>query len=111
MQDIYRHKITITVPLNKKYMRRLKLKDFHIFHLSFLPVIIESDSWWRRQMETFYALLAICAGPRWIPNTKASDAELWFFFDLRLNKQLSNSLLNLFVICRVILPVNGLPFN
>ena len=28
-------------------------------------------------------------GHRWIPLTKASDAELWFFFDLRLNKQLS----------------------
>ena len=28
-------------------------------------------------------------GPRWFPHTKASDAELWFFFDLRLNKRLS----------------------
>ena len=28
-------------------------------------------------------------GPRWIPRTKASDAELWCFFDLRLNKWLS----------------------
>ena len=28
-------------------------------------------------------------GPRWIPNTKASDAEFDVFFDLRLNKQLS----------------------
>ena len=28
-------------------------------------------------------------GPRWIPHTKASDAELWCFFDLRLNKRLS----------------------
>ena len=28
-------------------------------------------------------------GPRWIPRTKASDAELWLFFDLRLNKPLS----------------------
>ena len=28
-------------------------------------------------------------GPRWIPCTKASDAELWFFFDLRMNKRLS----------------------
>ena len=27
--------------------------------------------------------------PRWIPRTKASDAELWCFFDLRLNKRLS----------------------
>ena len=25
----------------------------------------------------------------WIPRTKASDAELWCFFDLRLNKRLS----------------------
>ena len=25
---------------------------------------------------------------RWIPRTKASDAELWCFFDLRLNKRL-----------------------
>ena len=28
-------------------------------------------------------------GPRWIPGTKASDAELCVFFDLRLNKRLS----------------------
>ena len=28
-------------------------------------------------------------GPRWIPRTKASDAELWSFFDLRLIKRLS----------------------
>ena len=28
-------------------------------------------------------------GPRWIPRTKASDAELWCFLYLRLNKQLS----------------------
>ena len=28
-------------------------------------------------------------GPRWIPRTKASDAELWCFFHLRLNKRLS----------------------
>ena len=28
-------------------------------------------------------------GPRWIPRTKARDAELWYFFDLRLIKRLS----------------------
>ena len=28
-------------------------------------------------------------GPRWTPRTKASDAELWRFFDLCLNKWLS----------------------
>ena len=27
-------------------------------------------------------------GPRWIPRTKASDAELWCFLYLRLNKRL-----------------------
>ena len=39
-------------------------------------------SWWRHQMETFSALLAFCGeftGHRWIPHTKASDAELWCF--------------------------------
>ena len=34
-------------------------------------------------METFSALLAICegnsTGHRWIPRTKANDAELWYF--------------------------------
>ena len=45
-------------------------------------------------METFSALLAICAGnspvdPRWIPRTKASDAKLWCLFDLTLNKRFS----------------------
>ena len=32
-------------------------------------------SWWRHQMKTFSALLV----DRWIPLTKASDAELWCF--------------------------------
>ena len=45
------------------------------------------------QMETFSALLAFCAGnspgDRVIARTKASDAGLEGFFDLRLNKRLS----------------------
>ena len=40
-------------------------------------------SWWRHQMETFSAPLSLCEGEstghRWIPLTKASDAELWCF--------------------------------
>ena len=39
-----------------------------------------SYPWWRHQMETFSALLAICAGNSPVPQTKATDAELWFFF-------------------------------
>ena len=40
-------------------------------------------------METFSALLALCAGnsPRWIPLTNDSDAELWGFLWLRLKKK------------------------
>ena len=50
-------------------------------------------SWWRHQMETFSALLAICAGsspvrgefPTQRPVTRSFDV----FFDLRMNKRLS----------------------
>ena len=50
-------------------------------------------SWWRHQMETFSALLGICAGnspvpgecPAQRPVTRSFDV----FFDLRLNKRLS----------------------
>ena len=50
-------------------------------------------SWWRHQMETFSALLAICAGispvtgefPAQRPVTRSFDV----FFELRLNKRLS----------------------
>ena len=51
-------------------------------------------SWWCRQMETFSALLALCAGnspvtgefPAQTPVARGVDV----FFDLRLNKRLSN---------------------
>ena len=50
-------------------------------------------SWWRNQMETYYALLAFCAGnspvtgefPSQRPVTRSFDS----FFDLRLNKHLT----------------------
>ena len=52
-----------------------------------------SNVWWRHQMETFSALLAICAGkspvtgefPAQRPVTRSFDV----FFNLRLNKRLS----------------------
>ena len=51
------------------------------------------NTWWRHQMETFSALLAICAGnspvtgefPAQRPVTRSFD----FFFDLHMNKRLS----------------------
>ena len=39
----------------------------------------DTNPWWRHQMETFSALLALVRGHLWIPRTKASDAELWCF--------------------------------
>ena len=54
---------------------------------------ISSDSWWRRQMETFSALLALCEGNSPVNNEFPSQRPVMrsfdFFFDLRLNKQLS----------------------
>ena len=58
-----------------------------------LDHVTDSFSWWRHEMETFSALLALCAGnspvigefPAQKPVTQSFDT----FFDLRLNKQLS----------------------
>ena len=62
-------------------------------HSSCLWFETPRHSWWRHQMETFSALLAICAGnspvpgefPAQRPVTRGFDV----FFDLRLNKRLS----------------------
>ena len=65
-----------------------------------MPITVHVDAlkmlghpWWRHQMETFSHVTGHLCGeftdPRWIPRTKASDAELWCFFDLCLNKRLS----------------------
>ena len=50
-------------------------------------------AWWRHQMETFSALLAICAGnspvPGEFPTQRPVTRSFDVFLDLRLNKQLS----------------------
>ena len=50
-------------------------------------------SWWRHQMETFSALLAICMGNSPVtgefPSQKPVTRSFDVFFDLHLNKQLS----------------------
>ena len=48
------------------------------------PCPHSSLTWWRHQMETFSALLPFVRGIH-----RSSDAELWCFLDLRLNKRLS----------------------
>ena len=49
--------------------------------------------WWRHQMETFSALLVICAGnspvPDEFPAQRPVTRSFVVFFDLRLNKRLS----------------------
>ena len=52
-----------------------------------------NETWWRQQMETFSALLAICAGNSPIagefPSQRRVTRSFDVFFDLRLNKWLS----------------------
>ena len=51
------------------------------------------NTWWRQQIETFSALLAICAGnspvPGEFPTQRPVTRRFDVFFDLRLNKRLS----------------------
>ena len=54
-----------------------------------------SRAWWRHQMETFSALLALCAGnsdtgPGEFPAQRPVTQNFDVFFDLRPNKRLSN---------------------
>ena len=56
-------------------------------------VYITSFSWWRHHMETFSALLAVCAGnspvPGEFPSQRPVTQSFDVFFDLHLNKRLS----------------------
>ena len=54
---------------------------------------LEQSSWWRQQMETFSALLAICAGnspvPGEFPTQRPVTRSFDVYFDLHPNKRLS----------------------
>ena len=73
-----------------KYITHFGSKRF-VMNMS--HIVMPLISWWRHQMETFAALLAICAGispvtgefPAQRPMTRNFDV----FFDLRPNKRLS----------------------
>ena len=56
-------------------------------------LVLPEYSWWRHQMETFSALLAICAGnspvPGEVPAQRPVTQSFDVFFDVRLNKRLS----------------------
>ena len=58
-----------------------------------INALINLVPWWRHQMETFSALLAICAGnlpvPGELPAQRPVTRSFNVFFDLRVNKRLS----------------------
>ena len=61
--------------------------------LCFSVNVEHKHTWWRHQMETFTALLAICAGNSLVPGEflaqRPVTRSFHVFFDLRLNKPLS----------------------
>ena len=67
--------------------------QMRIYAFEYIATSHQTLAWWHHQMETFSALLAICAGnspatgefPAQRPLTQSFDV----FFDLRLNKRLS----------------------
>ena len=68
--------------------------NFLINNIFLIAVQLRVGSpWWRHQMETFSALLAICAGnspvPGEFPGQRPVTWSFDVFFDLRLNKHLS----------------------
>ena len=69
------------------------LNAFHNFIDTFNMLKYKTKSWWRHQMETFSALLAICAGnspvPGEFPAQRPVTQSFDVFFHLRLNKRLS----------------------
>ena len=77
-----------------KWLVRSILVGMNIHGVNFTTIAYQVNvrSWWRHQMETFSALLALCAGispvtdefPLQRPVTRSFDV----FFDLRLNKSL-----------------------
>ena len=66
-----------------------------VFNLSVnsIHTRIVSCTWWRHQMDTFYALLTICAGnspvPGEFPTQRPVTRSFDVFFDLRPNRWLS----------------------
>ena len=73
-----------------------KIIKHRLTHLPLAPHISVNElgqSWWRHQMETFSALLAICAGnspvPGEFPTQRPVTRSFDVFFDLCLNKRLS----------------------
>ena len=74
---------------------KISSKWWHFFFniVSWICCCYLKSAWWRHQMETFSALLAICAGnspvPGEFPTQRPVTRSFDIFFDLHLNKLLS----------------------
>ena len=88
------HSITDTgIYFGNQIVNKSYHKPYFVCSLSrFSFIHILQSSWWRHQMETFSALLAICAGnspvPGEFPAQRPVTRSLDVLFDLRLNKRL-----------------------
>ena len=91
----------ITVRNWRKFLRDILTGNVLLFVIHFIPWLLCYKlwrsimvTWWClhddvnkwRHFPRYWPLCGEATGHRWIPCTKASDAELWCFFDLRLKK-------------------------
>ena len=86
--------------------KMLCLHKFIVRKIRFLG----NDTWWRPQMESFSALLVLCAGNLPLtgefPSQKPVTGSFDIFFDLCLNKRLSKHIFAKMVgcLCPVVVP-------
>ena len=85
-------RISISIP-NNPVSHFIMSSSFAMISLMSILHILElhaATTWWRHQMETFSALLALCAGNSPIngefPSQRSVTRSFAVFFDLRLNK-------------------------
>ena len=72
--------------------RYARIHTFDSMHTYIYIYRYGSETWWRHQMETFSALLALCEGNPPVtggfPSQKTVTQSFDIFFDQRLNKRL-----------------------
>ena len=98
LSDVYRHGVANTARL-RAYLEQVRFIRIGYFILTII------HAWWFSPMRTLSTvhmmttsnwdifrvtgcLWGALTGDQWIPLTKASDVELWYFY-IRLNKRLS----------------------
>ena len=78
-----------------QYLLKIEIRVDILFQCWLYEICLDGRCFvWRRKHTRYIFRIAghLCGeltGHRWIPRIKANDAELWCFFDLRLNKRLS----------------------